>query len=161
MSEMTTSYPDRFAQSGWVIDHDSTSTRRAYDLARDSRRVCNCLYCRNYRAARQGSHPEGFTTILSDFGIQPTMEAEVSELGPATSGSRLYSGWYLFVGQVRRDPGDKMLVIPSDAPATVDWQIFFVKGRALAFDTFGDVALVQLEFHVELPWVLSERPHEP
>ena len=153
-----TFYPDRFAKEGWVIEHDRAATSRAYDLARGTRHVCDCLYCRNYRVARESARPEGLTEILVSFGIQPAMETEVAELGPVTSGNRLYSGWYSFVGEVRCDPGDRMLVVPADASTTVEWRIFFTAGRALAFDTFGNVRLVQLEFQVVLPWVLSERP---
>jgi hypothetical protein len=149
-------YPDHFERDGWVIDHNRSWTKRAYDLARGKRRQCNCAYCRNYRVVREDARPRVLTEILFTFGIDPDMEAEVSEHGPATSGNRVYSGWYSFAGQVRRDAGDRMLVLPPDAPGTVQWQVFFTPGRSLAFDTFGDEPLVQLEFQVELPWVPGE-----
>lgn len=155
-----TSYPDHFEKTGWAVDHDSGLTKRAYELARATRSPCNCAYCLNYRAARDNARPQALSDILDGFGINQDMETEVSEFGRTPSGKHLYSGWYSLVGEVRCDPSDRMLVVPGDLPGTVEWLVFFTPGRALAFDTFGDAALVRLEFQVELPWVLDECPKE-
>lgn len=149
---------ERLALDGWRVEYDPQSTRRAYDSAREARDLCECTYCRNYRSCRDTAQPIRLKAMLIQLGIDPAMEAEVSELGPAESGRRLYAGWYTFVGALRQDPGDRMLVIGPDEAGTAEWLVFFTDGGSLAFETFGDARLGQLQFQVELPWVLDEPP---
>lgn len=146
---------ERIDYDGWTLATDADATRAAYAASGRGAHVCRCAYCRNFVAVRDEAYPRSFVALLSRLGIDPHKEAEVSEFGQTDCGRRLYSGFYHFVGEVIGGPGDRMSVIEAET-ANAPWQVFFANRRSLAFDSFGDQPLVQLEFTVELPWVLPE-----
>ena len=88
------------------------------------------------------------------------METEVAELGETRGGKRLYSGWYTFAGELLAGPDGRMIVIAADDHDHAAWHLFFRTGRSLAFESFGELPLVQLEFQTELPWLIEDSPFE-
>lgn len=143
---------------GWIIRYDRRKTEQAYSVANQGAQTCGCLYCRNYVAVRDAVYGLSFRALLIQLGIDPHKEAEVSEAGESDPDTHLYVGFYHFVGIVDRDPGDRMASVPADEHGRYAWQIFFTPARALIPAAFDDSPVVQLEFQVELPWAINERP---
>lgn len=140
--------------NGWILECDVEATRRAYaQIASGDPEVCGCLFCRNFAASRSGIYPASARRLYSQLGISVELEAEVYELGPTTSGGRLYGGWHHFVGRVAHDPGHVMELSSS-------FELKFRPGRDLAAPAFGEASLVQVEFHAVVPWVLPELPED-
>lgn len=146
---------EQLESDGWSLAFDAEATRAAYAVSNRGAHVCRCAYCRNFVAVRDRAYPRSFVALLSRLGVDPHKEAEVTELGQTHSGRHLYSGFYHFVGEVIRDPGDRMSIVGAES-ADSTWQVFFTTRRSLALQSFGDRPLVELEFTVELPWILPE-----
>ena len=142
---------------GWVIRYDRRFTEQAYSLANLGAHACRCAYCRNYVTLRDAAYGSAFGALLAQLGIDPHKEAELSEAGQAESGGHLYTGFYHFAGIIDQDPGDRMTRVQSGDDESAMWQIFFTPDRALVAASFGNSPIVQLEFQVELPWVVAER----
>jgi hypothetical protein len=145
----------RVELDGWVLECNVEATRQAYVRVADTRpKQCDCLYCRNFAAARSLAYPAEALALYSQVGISPHLEAEVYELGPAVSGSsREYGGWHHFVGHVVSDPTRKTRVTPS-------FEMWFHEARDLAAPAFVEQPLVQVEFLATVPWVLGELPDD-
>lgn len=143
---------------GWTIQYDRRATEQAYALAKQGAHMCSCAYCRNYVAVRDAAYGATVSALLVQLGIDPHKESEVSEAGEGESGRHLYIGFYHFTGRIGRDPGDRMTHVPGSDSLGLTWQIFFTSGRSLVPESFGNSPVVQLEFQVELPWVLNDLP---
>jgi hypothetical protein len=141
---------------GWVLNFDAERTRSAYANADRGTQRCSCSYCRNFFAVRDSHYSQALEVLLKKLGVAHHKEAEIYELGAASSnGSRLYGGWYHFVGEVVADPGISAKV---GQPGETKWNLSFRSGNNLAFESFNGLCLVELTFTVELPWVLDEAP---
>ena len=140
---------------GWVLECDVEATRRAYEmLAAAPREKCDCLFCRNFEAARATVYPAEALKFYGQLGVTPSLEVETYERGPAElGGGRLYGGWHHFVGRVVQDPG-RMTKLSST------FELWFREGRDLAGQLFGNQPLVQAEFQATVSWVLAERPDD-
>jgi hypothetical protein len=143
----------RLEFDGWALECDVDATRRAYEqIAVMPRQVCDCLYCRNFEAARSVAIPDEALALYAQLGISPELEVETYELGPPRGGpGREYGGWHHFVGTVEVDPGRSTKLTP-------EFEIWFREGRDLASSAFAGLPLVQVEFHATVPWVLDEAP---
>lgn len=141
---------------GWIVKFDVDRTRLAYADSNHGAHDCACWYCRNFIAVRDSRYSTQFVELLEKLGVALHKESEVCEMGPSTSpGTRLYGGWYHFVGEVVLDPGTETKLAKADE---TQWYVHFTQASDLAPESFRGLQLVQLEFRVELPWVLAEGP---
>src|SRR5262245_24273794 len=95
-----------------IADHafevDVDATRAAYaQIARGDAETCACSRCRNYVAVRDRAFPPAVLQFLEAIGVDPTKEADLMDLGPASEGGTRVIVTYHAVGR----PGG------SEAPA--------------------------------------------
>jgi hypothetical protein len=135
---------------GWTLRYDAEATAAAYAAARPvGPEACGCLDCRNFIAARQTAYPEELKSLAETVGVSPLTESETWEFGataPDRPELRLYGGFFHFVGEIVHDAGE-----PVE-------DILFLNARSLLPRSFGDAPVVQAEFTMNVPWVLTELP---
>ncbi len=146
---------EQLCLDGWILEFDAERTRAAYAESTNGAHSCTCSYCRNYVAVRDSQYSTDLMNLLDKLGIPLHKEAEVYEIGPGFSpGLRLYGGWYHFVGRIV-NPGAQVKLA---SPGGTVWSVSFAARHDLAPESFRGLPLVQLDFTVELPWVLEEAP---
>src|SRR6266404_2449760 len=148
---------ERFEFGGWLIDFDSERTRAAYRLTEHGAHECKCACCRNYVAVRDSQYPSMFLYLLNKFCIAVHKEAQTWESLTKRKGIQFYAGWYHFVGSILKDPRTE-IKIPKSERGAADWYVSFCARSDLAMKPLQGLALIQLEFHTEMPWTLDEPP---
>lgn len=142
----------------WTFRCNVSATRAAYsDHLGGDVSECQCVCCRNFAAARTQVYPEEVSSFLLSAGIDQPSEAEVYWIGPVAGGLHQYGGWLHFAGELADGP--RMNGYPSGVwlqEVTPTFSIGFRAARQLAFATWGEHRLIQVEFQVVLPWVLKE-----
>ena len=148
----------------WTVYADVVATREAFSLVqKGGSEECSCAYCRNFLAIRQQVYPAEVLALFEQLGVDSTKEVEVMHLTQLDSGLHLYNGWLHLVGHLSSDSDSKMSS-GGDATSTdyIDleqvgeyFQIGLIKGDSLHYPPFRDKSLVQIEFMVELPWILK------
>ena len=122
-----------------VAGRSCSTRRRRAPLIRTTRGAhdCTCVHCRNFIAVRDSEYPRPFTELLARLGISTDKEAEIYEIGPGdNANTRLYGGWYHFVGQIERNPGVEIAIAPTAAGKSV-WRVDFCVSRDLALESLA------------------------
>jgi hypothetical protein len=126
-----------------LATYDASRTRAAYDDPAIGD-YCECLGCRNYRAAWK---PEYFESELlaacSSIGINPAKAFETVDVGSTESGVS-YIGELPFFGEVDETRRKRI--------ESCGWWFTQVGSGTAAFAR----GLVAINFELELPWVLPE-----
>ena len=140
----------------WEVEFDRDATRAAYaKIENFCVEQCHCVYCKNFEAIRDEVYTEEFKSILKDIGIDARKEAEVYYIRAVNKNRHLYGGWFHFVGRYNytgtdRINGHNNLIKIND---TIEMSL---SDHALLVDSaFKSEAVVQLEFKVEVPWVIE------
>ena len=115
--------------------------------------TCTCAFCRNYFAAAPHLS-RTFLELLDRLRIDPGKAAEVYELDHDGDITYLYGGFYHLVCRIVR-ASDHHLPIPLADSV----EICYTANAALVPHCFPGPAL-QLEFVINVPWVLSECPSD-
>jgi hypothetical protein len=135
---------------GWTLRYDAPATADAYAASRPvGPEACGCLYCRNFIAAREHAYPSELKWLAETVGVSPLTESEIWEHGATASEqpeARMYGGFFHFVGEIVHDAGE-----------TIDG-VLFLNSRSLLPRGFGDSPVVQVEFTMNVPWVMREPP---
>jgi hypothetical protein len=134
---------------GWKILHDHDATVAAYaKIPTGGAESCGCDPCRNWAASRVRIFPAELRALIERLGIPLDRECEVCHNGRPAPGLHSYAGWYHFVGQVIF--GER-----EDAPRVSfgPFSVFFHSSPALLPKPFEGLAVVQLEFEAEIPWL--------
>jgi len=152
----------------WVLQVDREATLKAYAATpAGGADTCECLYCKNFVAAREDASPMEFRALLEKLGIDYRKDAEVYELSPDGSRVRSYSGWFHFVGSIVSVDGHEVQRPTKPPQIGVDlwvpreqindtFGITFCLKSDLSHAAFEGHDLVQVEFDTEVPWVLDE-----
>jgi len=128
----------------WLIRFNRIATCEAHaKITSGYPESCACVDCTNFIKNRNEAYPPKFQTLLHNLGIIQNHEAEVVSLGPLSNGLFLYSGWFHFVGEVIKDPGDHL-------PIGLHFRYFFTKHTALVPTFFNGEPIVQIEFETEV-----------
>ncbi len=144
---------------GWRFRIDPVRTLAAYSQS-DARRAedCACSCCRNWIAQRDIEYPLDLVQFLEMVGVDPHKEAEVWEAGPLDRGYSFNSGWWHFIGEVEGKGEVAIKLDPQRFGKGRDWSVSFFAGKTdLKIDTLPDSPIVQVEYSVNLPWVLAEK----
>lgn len=161
---------DQVTYKRWTLRVDREATLQAYAATPNGGSdECICLYCKNFAAAREHVYPEEFRTLLEQLGIDYRKEAEVWECSAAKSRIRFYSGLFHFIGAIvsideREVPRcitlkqTNMRLAGGKEPIGDSFAVAFSDRRDLIHTAFEGLDLVQLDFDVEVPWVLDEEP---
>ena len=147
----------------WKIMCDVEATIRAYQVIEqgDPER-CGCDMCLNYIAQRKTVYPDEFVSVLNLLGIDFEKEGEVYHIYRLSNGRHHYGGWYHCVGELeyldntykpddKKKVGDKFWQINKE----FSWRVTDEK-ISLPHTAFQDQGpLLQIDFRVEVPWVVS------
>ena len=132
------------------VRYDRQATVTAYvGIPSGGAERCGCSYCRNFAAQRNLAYPEAFRTLLDQLGIYSRKEGEAYEMGPARDGTRLYGGWFFFVGELI-EKGERLI-------QGGDFQYWFRPSFPRPPASFGN-QVAAIEFSTQVPWVLEESP---
>lgn len=152
----------RLTIARWTVDADRVATANAYStFAEGSCELCQCDPCRNFMAQRDVLFPATVTTFLRDAGIAYDREIETGHYGEIRDGVHLYSAWFHFVGSLIA--GDDALIPHADGnggsydlvPVNDAFSVGITSKLSCLADTFPRESTLQLEFTVELPWVIQ------
>ena len=150
----------------WVLRSDVAATRAAYRaLEAGGPEGCGCITCRNYVPQRHQVYPPEVLTLFDQLGVDGAKEVEVYHICVlGDTGLHQYGGWMHFVGEIisgrdakvpaGSDPRVKTFDLEQAGP---HFQIGFTAetGLSLIDKPFADKPLVQIEFTVDLPWILD------
>lgn len=150
----------------WVLLAEPERTAEAYRaIERSAAEVCGCDPCRNFLAQRDQIYPAEALALFAQLGIDATREAEVYHMARVGPGRHHYGGWLHFVGTLQSGEDSKSVLGDggtrvSFEELTAEFAIAFTRVVDLVSPAFGRLPVMQLEFAVELPWVLKDA-HEP
>jgi len=136
--------------SFWQVEHDPQITRALYAAGIEQAQLCECSPCRNFRSLGTDAFHPTVRTMLLALGIDPAQPAEVHQAGPSRYGRIQYGGFFHFVGRVLS--GDREHLAETDG----GFRYFVHEAAQLVPKAFTGHPVIQLEFVVSLPWVLSE-----
>jgi hypothetical protein len=146
----------------WSLRCDEEATERAYRaVTKGGADGCTCAYCRNYVQARESLYPAEILRLFSELNVDYRKEAEACQYNRVRPGVRLCGVWYHFVGNVLKGK-DRVITLPSGATQmrpdrfTESLEIWFWERSDLAHASFKGLPLVQMDFTLEVPWVLDE-----
>jgi len=141
---------------GWVLKIDAVKTKEYYDSI-TVEEGCNCDYCKNYiKNCKEFSQEVLY--FYNMLGIDPQKEGEFMEYYKPDTDKHLYMGFYHLVGEIVKRPS--LGTGKWDAPNVIkvcNVEFTFTNELALVPKNFPK-PVIQLEFEVELPWLLEKKP---
>jgi hypothetical protein len=152
----------RLSIARWTVDVDPVATAKAYSSFNEgSCELCGCAPCRNFIANRDVLFPDAVTEFFREAGIASGLEIETGYYGEVRNGVHLYSAWFHFVGALVA--GDDALIPHADgnggsydlAPINDAFSAGITSNLSCLTDVFPRDSTLQLEFTVELPWVVQ------
>ena len=146
---------------GWRFQSDPDRTRTAYSESTSRGALdCSCSYCRNWIAQRDKEYPTELRNFFELVGIDPHKEAEVWEAGPIEGGYFHNGGWWHFIADVEVEGESNIRLNAESFGRAREWELLFLPNqKSLKLKTLPESPIVQVEFSVQLPWVLQE-PHK-
>ena len=145
----------------WTLHHDPDATRRAHgQVPEGGAEACACDPCRNFVALRNQVYPPRVLQLFRDLGLETNKETEVMHVCRLPDGRHAYSGWFHLVGKLvdgepcwdEVDGTTRQLAVE---PVTSTFSMGFSLDRSMASAMLEGLPVVQLEFYVELPWVVG------
>lgn len=145
---------DKVKIGKWLLEINHDKTKQYYEKGIE---VCDCLYCVNYMEQMNNVDSE-FNSLFQNLGINPTMPAQLAEFPAEEEGKHHYIGHYHFVGRIiegeistasnsREDNSSPL----NNFNLSITEELEFVPND---FPT----PILQLDFSVDLPWKLKEKP---
>src|SRR5262249_39562807 len=121
---------------------------------------CGCEPCRNFVAQRSTAYPAQAHEIFTQLGIAANREAEVYHIARLKPGRHLYGGWFHFVGAIQEGRDASRQIAPNSWQPDLEkmserFSVGCTCKTGLVPASFGELPLVQVEFTVELQWVLE------
>lgn len=157
---------------GWRIECDRQATAQIHaQMERGGPEECGCLDCKNWAAVRSVAYPKEIITLFQRLGIQLNRETEMGSALDLGDNRYLYNGWFHFIGKILSGPAtrEKVDTVEPNGKAqssevfelklhkvTPQFSIGFSEKKYLLPREFKDQNTIQLEFIVEVPWVLKE-----
>lgn len=150
----------------WEFEVDTVLTRRTYAKVQNGfSEGCDCNYCLNYYPQKDNIFPKEIKNLFEDLGIDYHKESEcissfdISEFSASDKYlDKLYGygGWFHFSGKIVYGKElNENLKIYDTTLITDKFSIGFRKEKSLNFFE-SDVPLVQVEFAVEIPWIIGK-----
>jgi hypothetical protein len=150
----------------WEFYADVEATCEAYSvIKRGGAEECECSPCQNFVVARDRAYPQEVQELFEQLGIDYRKEIEVYHICRTEIGKHLYGGWLHFIGDFKL--GERFTVITAVDANTeaytfafeeIDrkFQISFTENSGLYWNEFNGDQLIQVEFRVEIPWMIEE-----
>ncbi|MED3854183.1 hypothetical protein P4607_22685 [Priestia megaterium] len=138
----------------WILEIDVEETKKQ-DLKKWD--LCDCLYCLNFYEAMK-SRSEIELQFFNRLGINPSQCNHLSHFDPQENGLYFYIGCYHMVGKVSNKT--PLEIINSDGPIEISNNLHIGFSNDLEFVPGGFTRpVLQLDFEIEVPWVLVEKPN--
>jgi hypothetical protein len=143
----------------WELDTDPVLTADCF--ARSNEPLCNCEGCRNFRALGENAFPIPFRALAAELGIDLSKPSELGHYSTGPGSLHDMHGWFHLVGTIRSGGDAKPQVAedssgPDDEPLLGLPGLGFTNGVDLLPEAFKGLPIVQLDFRMELPWVLDD-----
>ena len=142
----------------WKFRSEVDETQKAYssDLLIGAE-ACTCLDCRNLVAQRKKEYPLELCEFLEAVGVNPFKEAEVWSVGPLEDGRLFSAGWWHFIAEVEEEGDSEFKINQNKEGKSSNWHLIITPGETkLMCKALPESPIVQIEYNVHLPWVLSE-----
>ena len=142
----------------WKFRAEVNETQKAYssDLLKGAE-ACICSYCRNLVAQREKEYPLELCAFLEAVGVNPFKEAEVWSVGPVKDGLFFSVGYWYFVAEVEEEGDSEFKIYPNKEGENRNWNLAITPGETTWMcKALPESPIVQIEYNVHLPWVLSE-----
>lgn len=145
----------------WTVDADPVATAHVYStFSESSCELCRCGACYNFIAQRDALFPEPVSEFFRHAGIACNLEIGTGYYGEVREDVHLYSACFHFVGALIA--GDDALIPHADgnggsydlAPINEAFSVGITSTLSSLADAFPRESTLQLEFTVELPWVI-------
>ncbi len=150
----------------WELSTDAEATREAYNAIDIGwPEFCGCVHCKNFVLARPMAYPPEALELFGRLGITASLEQEVVPVEPVGGSAYFYTGSFPLVGTITSGP-DFWKPNPSgglmnDKAATEflgdRFRMGFTKHLTRTPKPFRGKPVVQLEFAVEVDWVIPKR----
>lgn len=150
----------------WELAVDLQATRDAYAaLEIGWPEYCGCVHCRNFQLARPQAYPPEALGLFERLGIASTREQEVVPVEPLGREAYFYTGSFPFVGRLvsgadfwKPKPDGGLMNDRSGTEYLTDtFRMGFTNHLARTPRPFRGKPIVQLEFGVQLPWVIPKK----
>ncbi|MFZ7824288.1 MULTISPECIES: hypothetical protein [Priestia] len=139
--------------NNWILEIDVEETQKQYLKKWD---LCDCLYCLNFYEAMK-SRPKIELQFFYQLGINPSQCNHLSHFDPQENGLHFYIGCYHLVGKVSHQT--PLEIINSDDAIEISNNLHIGFSNDLEFVPGGFTRpVLQLNFEIEVPWVLAEEP---
>jgi hypothetical protein len=145
----------------WEFIADKKETEKTYSkVDMGGPEACGCNYCKNFAHQRSIIYPQEVKELFLKLGVDIRKEAEVVHYVKNGDGTHNYGGWFHFKGKMLKGKDCKIPLGNGGSTfdlteLTSNFSIGFTHDYALNF--FGlKEGLVQIEFSVNLPWVIDK-----
>jgi len=145
----------------WEFLVDRNITEETYsEIPFGGANGCKCNYCKNFAQQRETIYPKDVKELFSKLGIDFRKEVEVAHYVKNENETHLYGGWFHFKGKMIKGKDCKIPLGNGGSTfdfvdLTPNFGIGFTHDNALTSFNPKD-GLVQIEFTVNLPWVLEK-----
>jgi hypothetical protein len=145
----------------WQIEFDPEATAQCYKQTKAGW-GCDCAPCRNFMALDKKAFSPAVLELFDRFGVDYRKPAEIYHTSRLKNGLHDYGGWFHVIGEIESGADAwKQLNDPWSFQAELEplggnFSFGFSNNIQLVREPFLNHNLIQLEFHAELPWVLSE-----
>ncbi len=154
----------------WEVSADPGATREAYaaiDIGWPE--FCGCVHCRNFAQARPTVYPADALDVMTKLGITPALEQEIVPIEPIGGEAYFYTGSFAFVGRLTSGPdfwkpkpgGGLMNDREATEFLTDKFRMGFTTHLTRTAKPFRGKPVLQLEFAVDVPWVIPKRMPDP
>jgi len=144
----------------WELDIDPVLTADCFArYPKDA--LCNCEGCRNFRALGENAFPIPFRALAAELGIDLSKPSELGHYDTGPGSLHDMHGWFHLVGSIRSGHDAKRRVAENswcadDEPLLGLPELGFTNRIALLPEAFKGQPIVQLDFRMEVPWVLDD-----
>lgn len=140
---------------GWRLEVDVETTHSFTRGLQFLGSPCDCAPCRNFQAALE-LLPRPLLELLSRLGTSADKPAEIYYCCPNPDGTHKYGGWYHVTGQILsgwNEPTELQFQGLGDRVS-----ICFSSRQVHLVPEGFPHPVIQLEFLMDIPWVLNEEP---
>ena len=156
----------RFTFGDYVIEVDVEKTRDVYAKLKPVNEKCKCDYCANYQKAVT-SLPNNVHMFFWNLGVNLSMITESVAYNRNRDGTVHYGGVCHVCGKVVKgknmtvmQDGQLVTMRSEDAYEVADGVIVWFSDECNRVEREFDAPVMQLDFCVDLPWVLDKKTLE-
>jgi hypothetical protein len=149
----------------WEFYADVEAAREVYSAIKEGgAEECGCNTCLNFVVWRDKFYPQEVLELFEQLGIDYRKEIEVYHICRTEIGKHFYGGWLHFIGDFKSGESSRVYTgadattqfFRLDLEQTDSFSIGFTENGGLYWSGFVGKQLIQVEFEVEIPWMLKE-----